>query len=78
MITMMILAVSTAFGQIIYTNEDGTNSRDSEFGVMVPMQNINTDQYQQSIVPLGDGLLLLVGMGGVFLLRKRLQKTISA
>ena len=79
MIAMMILAVSTAFGQIICTDEDAPNNRTETYGVMVPMENINTDQYQQLITPLGDGLLLLIGMGGAYLLlRKRLHKTVSA
>ena len=68
----MILAVSTAFGQIIYTNEDQYgNNRETEFGVMVPMQNINTDQYKEEVVPLGNGLLLLAGLAGGYLLKKK-------
>lgn len=59
--------------QIIYTEEDaGLNPRaqaNGNFGVMVPMQGVSVDQWK--ITPLGNGFLLLAGMGGAYLLRKR-------
>ena len=77
LIVTMILAVSTAFGQIIFTEEEqyAGNSRavGSGIGVMVPMQNINTDQYKQSTVPLSGGLLLLAGLAGGYLLKKKAE-----
>ena len=59
--------------QIIYTEEDaGLNPRaqaNGNFGVMVPMQGVSVDQWK--ITPLGNGFLLLAGMGGAYLLSKR-------
>lgn len=74
-ITLLIMAVGNAFGQIIYTPEDqGTHLRQGEsgtFGVMVPLQNVNYDQWKLEFVPVGDGLLFLIGLGGAYLLKKR-------
>ena len=38
---------------------------------MVPMQNSNLDQFTEEYVPIGNGLLLLVGLGGGYLLKKK-------
>lgn len=75
-VAVFLMAVQSVMGQIIYTQEDvGTNLRangDPEnFGVMVPLQNSNLDQYQEEYVPLSDGLLLLAGLGGAYLLKKK-------
>ena len=72
----IILSVGSAFGQIIYTDEDEglhprSGSSSNELGVMVPMQNSNLDQWKEEYVPLTDGLLLLVGLGGAYLIKKR-------
>jgi len=74
LMTMLFLSLSSAFGQIIYTDEDaGFNPRQTtqtnELGVMVPMQNSDMDQWK--FVPVGSGLALLTGMGGLYLLAKR-------
>ena len=75
-LTVLLLAVSTAFGQIIFTEEDhDPNTRASgSFGVMVPMQNTNVDQYSLSIVPLGGGIVLLSALGGAYLLQRVTEK----
>lgn len=72
-IAIMLLAVSTTFGQIIFTEEDqNANTRTSgNFGVMVPMQNTNVDQYMLGIVPVGSSLLLLSTLAGSYLLLKK-------
>lgn len=74
--TIILMAIQTAMGQIIYTPEDhGTNLREGgNFGVMVPLQNTNTDQWKIQYVPVGNGLLLLVGLGGAYLLQKKKRK----
>ena len=72
----LVLSVGASFGQIIYTDEDyGTHLRSGssnpEIGVMVPLQNSNLDQWKYEYVPLGDGLLLLAGLGAAYLIGKR-------
>ena len=75
-VAVLFMTVGTAFSQVIITDEDlnhhrdGTNSND--FGVMVPMQNVNMDQWKQA--PLGSGLFLLAGLGAAYLLRKRKEE----
>ena len=68
---VLLMAVGSSFGQIILTPEDDPSQRIEEYGVMVPLQNVNIDQYQLSAVPLGSGWLLLAGLGGAYLLKKR-------
>jgi hypothetical protein len=69
----ILMLAGTAFGQIIYTNEDYNHNRAegdaSSFGVMVPMQDVNYDQWKYA--PLSDGLWLLAGLGGAYLLKKK-------
>lgn len=73
------LSFTPMFGQMILTDEDvGLNPRAASStpnnGVMVPLQNVNYDQWEY--LPLSDGLLLLAGLGGAYLLKKkRSQKT---
>lgn len=73
---IILLGFTPLFGQMILTSEDaGLNSRSgsssTDLGVMVPMQNSNLDQFQQSYVPLTEGLVLLAGLGGMYLLKKK-------
>ena len=77
--TLLLMFVGASFGQIIYTDEDqGTHLRAStstgDLGVMVPLQNVNYDQWKLMMVPLGDGLLVMIGLGGAYLLRKRKRR----
>lgn len=73
------LSITPLFGQMILTEEDaGINPRAGKetpgFGVMVPVQNVDYDQWE--FAPLGNGLWLLAGLGGAYLLKqKRRQKT---
>ena len=72
--TIFLMALQSAMGQIIYTQEDqGTHPRGSgdPFNVMVPLQNVNYDQWKEEMVPVGNGLLLLIGLGGAYLLKKK-------
>ena len=74
-IAMLIGCFQPVSGQIIYTTEDaGINPRaqgEGDLNVMVPMQNVTLDQWKEPYVPVGNGLLLLAGMGGAYLLSKR-------
>lgn len=77
--TLLLMFVGASFGQIIYTDEDqGTHLRATtptgDLGVMVPLQNVNYDQWKLMYVPVGDGLMLLIGLGGGYLLRKRKER----
>jgi len=77
--TLLVMAVGNAFGQIIYTPEDEGNhlrleSPEGTFGVMVPLQNVNYDQWKLEMVPVGDGLMVLLGLGGAYLLKKKRSK----
>lgn len=68
------LSLTPTFGQMILTEEDlGLNSRAGKAmpnpGVMVPLQDVNYDQWEY--LPLGNGLLVMAGLGGAYLLRKK-------
>ena len=68
------MSVTPMFGQMILTEEDnGLNPRatatNPPLDVMVPLQNVDFDQWNYS--PLSDSLLLLLGLGGGYLLAKR-------
>ena len=73
------LSLTPVFGQMILTEEDvGLNPRlgasAPKPGVMVPLQDVDYDQWEY--LPLGNGLLIMAGLGGAYLLRKRRrQKT---
>lgn len=71
---ILSLIITPAFGQMILTEEDvGINPRAGSatpgFGVMVPVQNVTYDQWEYA--PIGNGLWLLVGLGGAYLLKKK-------
>lgn len=68
----ILMLAGTAFGQIIYTDEDYNHNRAGEtsnIGVMVPMQNVDMDQWKY--VPLDGGMFLLAGLGAAYLMGKR-------
>lgn len=68
----LFTAVGCSFAQIIYTDEDPSHIRaesSGNFGVMVPMQGVSMDQWK--FTPLGNGMLLLAGLGVGYLFRKR-------
>lgn len=75
-IAMLMGCFKPLSAQIIYTQEDaGLNPRaqaQGDIGVMVPMQDVYMDQWKT--VPVGNGILLLAGMGGAYLLSKRSKK----
>lgn len=73
LMAVLLMFAGTAFGQIIYTNEDHNHNRAGEdasnFGVMIPMQNVDYDQWK--VTPLDGGFLLLAGLGAAYLVHKR-------
>lgn len=72
----LFMAASPAIGQVIYLEEDITNLRKgregNELGVMIPLQGQDYDQFEYT--PLVGGLLMLLGMGGVYLVAKNKKK----
>ena len=70
---IMTIAIATmmavpATAQVFLDDEDLNNrSTNDGFGVMVPEQNVTYDQY----VPVGEGILLLAGLAGAYLVGKR-------
>ncbi len=69
----LMLAVGPAIGQVIITEGDNNHNRGEqnaeEVSVMVPGQGLDVDQWK--IAPLGNGVLLLAGLGAAYLLRRR-------
>ncbi len=71
---IMTIAIATlmavpATAQVFLDDEDLNNraTNPDGFGVMVPEQNVTYDQY----VPVGEGILLLAGLAGAYLVGKR-------
>ena len=69
-VAVLTMAITPSMAQIFLDDDDVNKARceyDGKLGVIVPMQNDNHDQY----VPVGEGLMLLTGLGFVYLLGKR-------
>lgn len=71
-ILAMFMTLGSAMAQVfIMEDDESLNPRDPNgeivFNVMVNSQDVTNDQY----IPLGEGLLLLSGLAGAYLLRKR-------
>ena len=75
LMTVLFVAVGSVFSQVIITDEDVNHNRlerdPAEFGVMVPGENMDIDQYKWA--PLDGGMLLLAGLGAAYLLKKKKQ-----
>ena len=66
----LMMAITPSMAQVFLDDDDYNNTRaqyNGELGVMVPPQNDLHDQY----VPVGEGLVLLIGLGAAYLLGKR-------
>lgn len=72
----LLLTIGPAIGQVIITEGDINHNRaesdPTEVTVMVPAEGAYYDQWKQA--PLGEGALLLAGMGMAYLLGKRKKK----
>ena len=74
---IMTIAIATmlaapAMAQVFLDDDDLNNKRDGSTevlgpGAYVPEQNVTHDQY----VPVGEGMLLLAGLAGAYLVGKR-------
>lgn len=73
LIAAVLIAVGPALGQIIVNDGDYNHNRSeqnvTEMPVMVPREGLYTDQWKHA--PLGNGMLLLVGLGAAYLVGKR-------
>ena len=69
--TVLMLVSAPAMAQVFLDDDDQFGNRanvsQDEFGVMVPSQNAEIDQY----IPLGDGIVLLSVLGGAYLIGKK-------
>ncbi len=76
LMAVLLMAVGTAFGQVIITDEDVNHNRaeqnQSNIGVMVLSEGVNYDQWKYA--PLDGGVLLLAGLGAAYLVGKRKKK----
>ena len=69
-IAALMLATAPAMAQVFIMDEDEYNNSRADangFGAMVPEQNVTYDQY----VPVGEGIVVLAGLAGAYLLGKR-------
>ena len=69
--TLLVLLSGTAKAQIFLQDFDQTTDNPrveaDDYGFFIGPQGFDGDQY----LPLGDGVLLLMGLGGVYLLNRR-------
>lgn len=76
---VLVLGLSLNVKAQVFISEGDYNDNtrggmsESEFNVMVGMQDFDGEQYIE-FSPLGNGVLLLTALGGVYLLKKRRKK----
>ena len=73
LLTVLFMAVVPLKAQVFIADDEFEGMMrlaESEYVLVVPNQASDADQY----LPLGDGVLLLAGLGGAYLLRKRKKK----
>ena len=75
----LLLALAAPLNaQVFIMEDDGDlNPRDPNggiiFNVMVPTEDTNTDQY----IPIGNGLLLMSGLAGAYLIGKKRSRGVA-
>ena len=74
--TLLVLLSGTAKAQIFLQDFDQTTDNPrveaDDYGFFIGPQGFDGDQY----LPLGDGVLLLMGLGGAYLLKKKKKDTL--
>ena len=64
----LMIATAPAMSQVFLDDNDEYIGRvPAGPGAMIPEQNVDYDQY----VPLGEGIVLLAGLAGAYLIRKK-------
>lgn len=69
-VSLLVLLVGSAKAQIFLQDFDQTDNpraKADDYGFIIGIQGTDADQY----LPLGDGLFVLVGLGGAYLLKNR-------
>ena len=69
LLTVLFMAVVPLKAQIFIADDEFEGMMrlaESEYVLVVPLEGSDADQY----VPVGDGMLLLAGLGGAYLLKK--------
>lgn len=72
-IAIVLMSVVPAMSQVFISDDEmneNRNARAVEPGAIVPMQDVELDQF----LPLGEGMLLLTGLAGAYLLGKQKKK----
>ena len=72
LVAALLLAVGPAIGQIIIQEGDANHNRaydPNAVSVMVPGEGMDMDLWKHA--PLGNGVLLLAGLGAAYALSKR-------
>ena len=70
-IAIATMMAAPAMAQIFIDDDQPNNraNREEEFGVMVLSQDVEYDQWKYA--PVGEGLFLLAGLAGAYLIGKR-------
>lgn len=73
LLTVFFMAVVPLKAQVFIADDEFEGMMrlaESEYVLVVPQQASDADQY----TPIGNGVLLLAGLGGAYLLRKRKKR----
>ena len=73
LLTVFVLAVGPLKAQIFIADDEFEGmmrKSDPDYILVAPMQGLTTDQF----TPIGNGVLLLAGLGGAYLLTKRKKR----
>ena len=73
LLTVLFMTVGSMKAQVFIADDEFEGmmrKSDPDFVLVAPVQGLTTDQY----LPLGNGVLLLAGLGGAYLLKKRNKK----
>lgn len=72
-VAALTMAITPSMAQIFMDDNEWTDDRvqrgEEDFGVMVPAELVDYDQWK--FVPVSEGIALLTGLGVVYLLGKR-------
>ena len=72
-VAALTMAITPAMAQIFMDDDEWTDDRvqksEEDFGVMVPKENVEYDQWKYT--PVGEGVVLLAGLGLAYLVGKR-------